>query len=71
MEARVALYAAVELVEPLNAIKKPYNELQSDAAHGPDVDGGAVVGGAQEHLWGPVPAGPRRSWLHTHQSEAN
>lgn len=42
-----------------------------DAAHGPDVDGGAVVGGAQEHLWGPVPAGPRRSWLHTHQSEAN
>lgn len=35
--------------------------LCHDAAHGPDVDGGAVVCGPQEHLWGPVPARPRRS----------
>lgn len=26
-----------------------------DAAHRPDVNGGAVVGRSQEHFWGPVP----------------
>lgn len=34
-----------------------------DAAHGPHVNGGAVVGGPQQHLRSPVPAGRRDHWL--------
>lgn len=37
--------------------------LGHDAAHGPDVDGGAVVGGPQEHFWSPVPGGEKGSCL--------
>lgn len=34
-----------------------------DAAHCPDVDGGAVVGGPQEHLRSPVPGGTKATCL--------
>lgn len=30
-------------------------ELSHDAPDGPDVDGGAVRGGFEQNLWGPVP----------------
>jgi hypothetical protein len=33
--------------------------LCHDAAHGPDVNGGAVVGRPQEDFWSPVPGGTK------------
>lgn len=33
--------------------------FRHDAAHGPDVNGGAVAGRPQEHFRSPVPGGPK------------
>ena len=43
-------------------------ELGHDAAHGPEVDGGAVVAGSQENLRGPVPA---QQWRVHHNDNNN
>lgn len=37
--------------------------FRHDAAHCPDVNGGAVVGRPQEHFWSPVPGAPKRNCL--------
>lgn len=46
--------------------------FRHDAAYGPDVNGGAVVSGPQEHLWSPVPGETKGNcWYCFHWPEVN
>lgn len=53
----------VHVVSPREE-RRPVDELHEDAADGPDVDGGGVVGGVEQQLGRPVP--PRHHVLRHH-----